>query len=95
MFTIGQRIRKVRGDVNLGAEGFVVGIDVGGTDGCRTRIRADYPMQTTTSGRMSVAHRGETLWIRDEEWALIEYDGAEPAHWADCCWTPRRGFVKK
>lgn len=95
MFTIGQRIRKVRGEVNVGAQGMVVGIDVGGADGSKIKIRADFPMHTTTAGKASVACPGDTLWIFEDEWELIEYDGAEPSHWGDCCWTPRKGFVKK
>ena len=95
MFALGDRVRKVRGDCNLGATGVITAIDLFSPDGYDYEIRCDVPVSFLISGRQFFQKPGHNLWIKPSEWAIDRYDGNDPAHWLDCCWTPRLGFVKR
>lgn len=95
MFAIGDRIRKVSGDCNIGATGVVTSFDRDGPDGYDTEIRCDVPVFFTISGRQFSQQAGYRIWCRSEQWVIDRYDGNEPCHWSECCWNTRRGFVKK
>jgi hypothetical protein len=96
VFKVGDRIRKVFGGSNIGATAVVTGISIGSPDGFEVEIRSDVPMSfLMESGWTFHQSAGLKSWINPKEWSIDRYDGNDPSHWIECCWTPRKGFVKK
>lgn len=92
-FFIGQRVKKARGEFNIGREAIVValGCFTHDSDGIKLNAVADMAVRGSTpwqntAGRSLAAN--ETTYTLQAYYEPVVPDGMQPAEWKDCFWQP-------
>lgn len=103
-FFIGCRVKKVRGTVNVGLEGVVVGLDVikpntmvpseiSGFNFVSVDEGSDIQLYYFTESVSSNGTRwpsGTTAYGKSENFEPIIPEGMKPVEWSDCLWQPNK-----